>query len=135
MDWQPLSDAPLDGTIIEGMNRQMEMPVDMRWGVYRLIIGAIVDRDETGWHVPHRENGRMATHIPGFLEAENNRRQADPSQARTAYRMAAPASRGRQAESVPPPIAASVESNPCPRCGALPCDWVNDPFAPAAEAA
>lgn len=26
------------------------------------------------------------------------------------------------------------EINPCPRCGALPCDWVDDPHAPSPQA-
>jgi hypothetical protein len=135
MDWQPLSDAPLDGTIIEGMNRQMEMPVDMRWGVYRLIIGAIVDRDETGWHVPHRENGRMATIFPDFWRPKTTADRLTLHRLEPLIEWPPLPPEAVKPESVPPPIAASVESNPCPRCGALPCDWVNDPFAPAAEAA
>ena len=64
--WQTMESAPLDETVVEGINRSMQMPVDMCYGVYRLIIGGIVDRDEAGWHIPHYEHGRMATIFPDF---------------------------------------------------------------------
>jgi hypothetical protein len=66
MEWQTMDTAPMDGSIIEGINRSMQMPVDMCWGEYRLIIGDIVNRVETGWHVPHHFNGRIPTIFPSF---------------------------------------------------------------------